>query len=76
MTGALNVSGKELCTSIGIAYSGQILQALRELELVSFFKVGKKYMYPTEDVKIVSDKLRNGEISIKTNDGYYIIINN
>ena len=65
-----------LCTSIGIAYSGQILQALRELELVSFFKVGKKYMYPTEDVKIVSDKLRNGEISIKTNDGYYIIINN
>lgn len=75
MSTPLNLTGKNFCETIGIAYNGQILQSLRENKLVDFFKVGKKYMYPVEDVKKVSDKLRNGEISIKTNDGYYITIN-
>ncbi|WP_299134619.1 hypothetical protein [uncultured Tenacibaculum sp.] len=71
----LNITGKTFCQTIGITYNGQILQSLRELNLVSFFKVGKKYMYPVEETTIISDKLRNGEISIKTNDGYYITLN-
>lgn len=71
----LNVSGKQFCEAVGITYNGQILENLRALKLVDFFKVGKKYMYPSEDVKKVSDKLRNGEISIKTNNGYYITLN-
>ena len=71
----LNISGKIFCETIGIAYNGQILQSLRENNLVNFFKVGKKYMYPFEDVQKVSEKLRKGEISIKTNKGYYITIN-
>lgn len=72
----LNISGRMFCKSIGLTYNGDILKCLRELGLVDFFKVGNKYLYPQEDVKKVSDKLRSGEISIKTNGGYYITINN
>lgn len=75
MTGPLNISGKQFCEAIGLTYNGDILKELRNLQLVSFFKIGKKYMYPYEDVKKVSDKLRNNEISIKTNNGYYITLN-
>ncbi|WP_341217071.1 hypothetical protein [uncultured Wocania sp.] len=71
----LNLSGKEFSEALGITYNGDILKELRSLQLVSFFKIGKKYMYPTEDVKKVSNMLRNNEISIKTNNGYYITIN-
>lgn len=72
---SLNVSGKQFCEAVGITYNGDILKDLRSLQIVSFFKVGKKYMYPSEDIKKVSDKLRKGEISIKTNNGYYITLN-
>lgn len=72
----LNISGKDFCQRIGITYNGQILVHLRELGLVNFFKIGKKYMYPSEDAKKISDKLRSGEISIKVNGGYYITLNN
>jgi len=71
----LNVTGKEFCNALGVAYNGDILKSLRTLKLVDFFKIGKKYMYPFEDVKKVSDMLRKGEISIKTNNGYYITLN-
>lgn len=71
----LNISSKEFCKSLGVAYNGDILKDLRELGLVDFFKVGKKYLYPSEDVVKVSNMLRSGEISIKTNGGYYITIN-
>ena len=71
----LNITGKDLCIKIGVAYNGQILKALRENGLVNFFKVGKKYMYPTEDAKKISDMLRSGEISIKVDGGYYITLN-
>ncbi|TDQ27682.1 hypothetical protein [Tenacibaculum caenipelagi] len=72
----LNVTGKAFCDEIGISYNGQIMQSLRELKLVNFFKVGKKYLYHYEDIKIVNELLRKGEISIKTNNGYYITLNN
>ena len=71
----LNITGKELCERVGMAYHRNILIQLRELGLVNFFKIGKKYLYHVEDVKKISDKLRNGEISIKTDGGYYITIN-
>tara|TARA_R110001583_G_scaffold153828_2_gene305524 strand:- start:393 stop:551 length:159 start_codon:yes stop_codon:yes gene_type:complete len=51
------------------------MQSLRELGLVSFFKVGKKYLYPYEDIGRVNEKLRNGEITIKVDKGYYITLN-
>ena len=72
----LNVTGKMFCEMIGISYNGQIMQCLRELQLVAFFKVGKKYLYPQEDVNKVNSLLRNKDISIKTDNGYYITINN
>ncbi|WP_157821997.1 hypothetical protein [Tenacibaculum sp. Bg11-29] len=71
----LNISGKIFCKTIGITYNGQILQSLRDLNLVTFFKVGKKYMYSFEETIMISNKLRKGEISIKTNGGYYITLN-
>jgi hypothetical protein len=51
------------------------MQALRDLGLVSFFKVGKKYLYAYEDIYSVNQKLRKGEISIRVDKGYYITIN-
>ena len=71
----LNITGKVFCETIGISYNGQILQCLRDLNLVTFFKVGKKYMYPIEQTVEISNKLRKGEISIKTDRGYYITLN-
>ena len=74
-TAPLNVTGKTFCEIIGITYNGQILQSLRDLNLITFFKVGKKYMYSREETVVISDKLRKGEISIKTNGGYYVTLN-
>tara|TARA_R110002167_G_scaffold81296_6_gene222714 strand:+ start:4197 stop:4424 length:228 start_codon:yes stop_codon:yes gene_type:complete len=72
----LNITGKELCERVGVAHHRHILIQLRELGLVNFFKIGSKYLYHSEDAKKISDKLRNGEISIKVNGGYYITLNN
>ena len=72
----LNVDGESFLRSVGITYNRSILTKLRELKLISFFKVGKKYYYPKEDIKSISDKLRNNEISIRTDNGYYVHINN
>ena len=72
---ALNIKGEQFCKELGVVYNRGILSSLRELNLVRFFRVGKKYMYPSEDVKAVHTKLLNREISIKTNKGYYITIN-
>lgn len=71
----LNITGKDLCNKIGVSYNAQILRELREKALVNFFKIGKKYMYPSEDAIKISNKLRKGEISIKVNNGYYITFN-
>lgn len=73
---SLNVTGKEFCNAIGIAYNNEILRELRSLNLVGFFKVGKKYLYAKEDVHKISDMLRVGRISIKTDKGKYYITNN
>lgn len=71
----LNLTGKVFCERLGLSFNGQIMQSMRELGLVSFFKVGKKYLYAYEDIEIVNKKLRKGEISIKVDNGYYITLN-
>lgn len=71
----LNITGKVFCERIGIAYNSQILQSLRDLQLITFFKVGKKYLYPYEDTEKINIKLRKGEISIKVDKGYYVTLN-
>jgi hypothetical protein len=71
----LNITGKAFCERVGIAFNSQILQSLRELQLVDFFKVGKKYFYPYEDAEKISSMLRKGQISIKVHKGYYITLN-
>ena len=71
----LNLTGKAFCEKLGVSYNGQIMQALRDLGLVSFFKVGKKYLYAYEDIYSVNQKLRKGETSIRVDKGYYITIN-
>ena len=71
----LNINGTEFCNRIGIAYNRAILNDLRELNLVKFFRIGTKYMYPAKDVEKVNELLLTGKISIKTNRGYYITLN-
>ena len=68
----LNLKGEDFCNMVGLAYHSNILKCLRELNLVRFFKIGKKYMYYTEDVTKVNNLLREGKIEIKTSNGYYI----
>ncbi len=71
----LNLSAKSFCNYIGITYNGDILKSLRELGLIKYFRVGKKYMYPTTEAEKISEMLLNNEISIKINNRYYITIN-
>lgn len=72
----LNLSGKDFCNRVGIAYNDKLLKSLRSLALVGFFKMGRKYMYYFESTKSLSDKLRRGEVSIKSNGGtYYVTLN-
>ena len=71
----LNLTGKAFCERLGLSFNGQIMQSMRELGLVNFFKVGKKYLYAYEDIEVVNQKLRKGEISIRVDNGYYITLN-
>jgi hypothetical protein len=72
----LNLSGKDFCNYIGVTYDRKILKQLREQKLViGFFKIGTKYFYPTEEGNKLSEFLRKNIISIKTDNGYYITIN-
>lgn len=71
----LNLTGKVFCERLGLSFNGQIMQSMRDLGLVNFFKVGKKYLYAYEDIEKVNKKLREGKISIKVNKGYYITVN-
>ena len=50
---SLNVTGEQFCNSLGLPIRRDIMQQLRELQLVQFFKIGKKYMYPRLYIHIV-----------------------
>ena len=71
----LNITGRKFLQEIGLTYQNEILIKLRELNLVTWFKIGNKYLYASEDAERISEKLRKKEISIKTDKGYYITIN-
>ena len=72
----LNVTGKEFCQALGVAFDRGVLREFRALNLVRFFKVGVKYRYSYADIEKVNDMLHNGEISIKTDKGiYYVTLN-
>lgn len=74
--GKLNVTGEELCKNIGLAYHSDIVKSFRELNLVSWFKVGRKRMYKSSDVYKINQMLHDGKISIKTFEKkYYVTLN-
>lgn len=70
---SLNVTGEQFCNSLGLPIRRDIMQQLRELQLVQFFKIGKKYMYPRVYIDIVQKLLVNGDIQIRTDKGEYYI---
>lgn len=73
----LNINSRSLCERLGLGYHSKLLKDFRELNLIRFFKVGKKYLYYAEDVKPLNEKLRKGEVKIKTDEGtYYVTIQN
>ena len=63
---SLNVTGEQFCNYLGLPIRRDIMQQLRELQLVQFFKIGKKYMYPRVYIDIVQKLLVNGDIQIRT----------
>lgn len=70
---SLNVTGEQFCNYLGLPIRRDIMQQLRELQLVQFFKIGKKYMYPRVYIDIVQKLLVNGDIQIRTDKGEYYI---
>ena len=70
---SLNVTGEQFCNYLGLPIRRDIMQQLRELQLVQFFKIGKKYMYPRVYIDIVQKLLVNGDIHIRTDKAEYYI---
>lgn len=69
----LNVTNEEFCNALGLPRRGDLMLQLRELQLVKFFKIGKKYMYPRLYIEKIQTMLLNGEIHIKTDKGNYYV---
>lgn len=72
----LNVTGKEFCQALGLAYDRGLLREFRSLGLVKSFKVGVKYLYSTADIHKINKMLHDGAISIRTDKGTYYITRN
>ncbi|MFK8281673.1 hypothetical protein [Capnocytophaga cynodegmi] len=71
----MNLTAEQFCKTLGLAHNYQIMEQLRALKLVTFFKVGKKYLYPRTNIYKIQQMLVNQEISIKVDKGYYITLN-
>ena len=71
MNNKLNITAKEFTSIVGIPYNANIMKSLRDLNLVGWFKIGKKFMYHFEDTQKISNKLRNKEIQLKVKDARY-----
>ncbi len=69
----LNLSAPAFCEYLGMNYNRSLLISLRESGLVSFFKIGVKYMYLRKDAEKVQELLLERKISIKTDKGKYYI---
>ncbi|WP_109438375.1 hypothetical protein [Aquimarina sp. AU119] len=73
---SINITARELCESIGLAYHSDILKSLRDLNLVDSFKIGRKRLYKSSDAEKISQMLHDGKISIRTfQKKYYITLN-
>ena len=72
----LNVDGRKFLEKIGISFNAAIMKDLRDNNFVRFFKIGKKFMYYSEDIDTVNQLVRSKKISIRTDKGYYLTINN
>ena len=70
----LNVTGDQFCTALGLPKRYDIMQQLRDLRLVKFFMIGKKYMYPRTYIESIQQLLVNGKIQIRTDKGEYYIV--
>nr|DAX66038.1 MAG TPA: hypothetical protein [Caudoviricetes sp.] len=70
----LNVTGDQFCVALGLPKRYDIMQQLRDLGLVKFFMIGKKYMYPRTYIDAVQQLLVNGKIQIRTDKGEYYIV--
>ncbi len=70
----LNVTGDQFCIALGLPKRYDIMQQLRDLRLVKFFMIGKKYMYPRTYIESVQQLLVNGKIQIRTDKGEYYIV--
>lgn len=69
----LNLTNEEFCNALGLPRRADLMLQLRELQLVKFFKIGKKYMYPSEYLHKIQKMLVEGEIQIRTSEGSYYI---
>ncbi len=70
---SLNITAQELCEKIGLAYHPDIVKSFRELNLISWFEVGRKRLYKSSDVEKISQMLHEGKISIKTFEKRYYV---
>lgn len=69
----LNLTNEQFCNALGLPRRADLMFHLRDLQLVKFFKVGKKYMYPVEYLHKVQEMLVRGDIQIKTDNGSYYV---
>lgn len=74
VTEPLNVTGDQFCVALGLPKRRDIMQQLRDLQLVQFFKIGKKYMYPRTYINAIQEMLLGGKIQIRTDKGEYYIV--
>lgn len=70
---SLNLTNKEFCNALGLPFRADLMLQFRELQLVKFFKIGKKYMYPVEYLYKIQKMLVDGDIKIKTDKGEYYV---
>lgn len=71
---SLNVTAEEFCNALGLPRRADLMMHLRDLQLVKFFKVGNKYMYPRTYIDKVQSMLLEGNIQIRTDNGEYYVI--
>ena len=72
----IGLSAKEVCEEIGLAFSNDILKALREAGQIKFVNIGKRFRYLEDQPEKIKQKIINGEISVMTNKKrYYITVN-
>lgn len=70
---ALNVTAEQFCSALGLPRRSDLMQSLRDLQLVKSFKIGKKHMYPRIYIDTIQEMLVNGDIQIRTDNGEYYV---